>query len=396
VVAQESLSKEWIEKQRTRYRKVDPLLIERQIRSFALVCLLIQSGRPFVFKGGTALILLLPVARRLSIDVDVVGDFTFDQLTAQVKGSCFQRVEEHERENRGIPKRHFKFYYTSVVDGRESYVLLDVLYGPHGYPAVTALPVANDLFAMEEGVSVTTPTLNCMAGDKLTAFAPHTLGVPFGKERSMEIIKQIFDIGEIFNHITDIAEVSAAYSAISTLENGYRGKTYTQDQALDDTAGAAFLLSQASFKGSVDNDELREMLTGIRQLTGYFLGTKFTIDEARVAAAKAAVLSTILKRGGKERVAELQYSSASILQIKDVLLDGRFRVLNKLKSTNPESFYYWWLVAGMNPVLKNCVGEMYAEGRVWEDSVGRHAREPPAEIVRGRCRPLLCWCSMVL
>ncbi|MBK7097825.1 MAG: hypothetical protein IPH58_05105 [Sphingobacteriales bacterium] len=44
-------------------------------------------------------------------------------------------------------------------------------------------------------------------GDKLTAFAPNTTGIPYFKKddsMSMEIIKQLYDIGNLFDAVTDI------------------------------------------------------------------------------------------------------------------------------------------------------------------------------------------------
>ena len=52
-----------------------------------------------------------------------------------------------------------------------------------------------DLFKVSEELTVQTPTLEGLLGDKLAAFAPNTIGVPYGAGKSMEIIKQLFDIG---------------------------------------------------------------------------------------------------------------------------------------------------------------------------------------------------------
>ena len=41
-------------------------------RALSLLESLVRSGCPFVFKGGTALMLHLDTSRRLSIDVDIV------------------------------------------------------------------------------------------------------------------------------------------------------------------------------------------------------------------------------------------------------------------------------------------------------------------------------------
>jgi predicted nucleotidyltransferase component of viral defense system len=180
VIAKESFAKTWIEKQRKQYPKADPQLIERQIYAFELVGLLAKSGKPFVFKGGTSLLLLLPTTHRLSIDIDIVGTFSVEDLAALTKSSVFQRVEENERSKTSIPKKHFKFYYTSAIDERETYVLLDVLYSEHGYPRTQSLPLKSQFFNADEQIKVEVPTIDGILGDKLTAFAPNTTGVPFG------------------------------------------------------------------------------------------------------------------------------------------------------------------------------------------------------------------------
>jgi hypothetical protein len=346
MIVRHCFSKAWIAEQRKRFPKADPYLIKRQLAAFELLGLLAQSGKQFVFKGGTALLLLLPAARRLSIDIDIVGEFSTEELMAVVKGSMFSRMEEHEREKKGIPKRHFKFYHTSVVDGREAYVLLDILYAEHGFPKLLSVPIVNELFETEKDVSVTTPTINGITGDKLTAFAPGTIGVPYAAGKSMEIIKQLFDIGELFDYCSSVSEVSAAYSGIWQQEVSFRNKKFTVPQTLEDTIGAAFLLSQARFKGSVVNDGLKEMQKGIGQLANYFLGIQYTLEDARLSASKVALLATLLK-AEKTTVAieELRFGQSRIDEIRNVTFQGKFQLLNKLKGLNPEAFYYWWLVS---------------------------------------------------
>ena len=52
--------------------KRDPGLIERTIYAFGLLDALCEVGLPFVFKGGTSLMLLLKKPRRLSTDIDII------------------------------------------------------------------------------------------------------------------------------------------------------------------------------------------------------------------------------------------------------------------------------------------------------------------------------------
>ncbi len=52
--------------------KRDPLLLERAVYAFGLLEALARVGLPFIFKGGTCLMLLMDKLRRLSTDIDIV------------------------------------------------------------------------------------------------------------------------------------------------------------------------------------------------------------------------------------------------------------------------------------------------------------------------------------
>ena len=346
MITRESFSIGWIQKQRKKYAKADPRLIERQIYAFELVGLLATSGKPFVFKGGTSLLLLLPSAHRLSIDVDIVGNFTLDEIVSFSRGSVFSRVEEDNRGVSKVPKRHFKFFYRSNIDDRESYILLDVLYSEHGYPKLLKLPIRSPIFLVDEHLSVDVPTINGILGDKLTAYAPNTIGVPFGRSKSMEIIKQLFDIGELFDACDDLSEVSSSYSALQKQESAYRQNVATFDEVLNDTIETSFLLCQSRLKGSIENENIQELHQGIKQIQSYLLGTPYRMEEARLSAAKAAFIATVIKnKKGKIDLNDLRYEDSMIQEIGTVALDGKYFILNKLKATQTETFYYWSLIS---------------------------------------------------
>jgi predicted nucleotidyltransferase component of viral defense system len=348
MISKTSFSRDWIFKQRDTYPKADPQLIERQIFAFELVGLLTGTGKEFVFKGGTSLLLLLPEAHRLSIDVDIVGDFSIEELERMIRDSVFIHVEEDEREKKGIPKKHFKFYYTSVIDAKPSYVLLDVLKTEHGYPLIQKLPIKHSLFNVDYETTVAIPTVEGILGDKLTAFAPETIGVPFGKNKSMEIIKQLFDVGELFDVSVDLDRVKFSYTAIHRQETSFRNKKFSIEETTQDTINNAFLLCQSRLRGAKENEKSIELQQGIRQIQSYMLGTLYRIEEARVSAAKAAFLSAIIRMNKKNLILkDLRYDESKISQIKDAALADNRQILNRLKSTQTEAFYYWWLIEGM-------------------------------------------------
>ena len=61
----------WIEKVAKENNVKDIALAEKAIRAFSLLEALVRSGCPLLFKGGTAEMLHLNSAKRLSIDVDI-------------------------------------------------------------------------------------------------------------------------------------------------------------------------------------------------------------------------------------------------------------------------------------------------------------------------------------
>lgn len=50
----------------------DPILLERAVYAFGLLEAITRVGMPFVFKGGTCLMLLLEHPQRLSTDIDII------------------------------------------------------------------------------------------------------------------------------------------------------------------------------------------------------------------------------------------------------------------------------------------------------------------------------------
>lgn len=346
MISRESFSRNWIEKQRARFPKADPQLIERQIYAFELVGLLAKSNRPFVFKGGTSLVLILPEPHRLSIDVDIVGDLSLDDLTQLSSGTVFSRVEEDTRSMSKVPKRHFKFYYRSSLDGKETYILLDILYSPHGYPRLNPVPIRSSLFDVDEEQRVQVPTIDGILGDKLTAFAPRTTGVPFGRRKSMEIIKQLFDIGELFNSASSLLDTAESYRAIHGQESKYHEPMPDIAATLDDTIETAFLLCQSRLKGSLKDPRTDELDAGIKQIQSYLLGRPFRIEEARRSAAKAALVATIIRSGRRDLdLDKYRYSDAKLRDLQNATIEGERSILNRLKATQAETFYYWWLIS---------------------------------------------------
>ena len=112
----QSRSLEWIEQASGLIPNIaDTALVEKAIRALSLLESLVRSGCPFVFKGGTALMLHLDTSRRLSIDVDIVcppGTDIREYLGQYGNEYGFTEAKEIERNSRtGVPKSHAEYRY---------------------------------------------------------------------------------------------------------------------------------------------------------------------------------------------------------------------------------------------------------------------------------------------
>jgi hypothetical protein len=142
---------------------------------------LASVGLDFVFKGGTSILLHLQPFRRLSIDVDIATPVGMDELQRVLREVCrppfgeFKYQEWRDREN--PPTRHFQIPYDSPTQGKSWPLQLDVLVGEVTYPVIETRPIVLDILEVETPQTVRIPSIDCLLGDKLTAFAPATIGV---------------------------------------------------------------------------------------------------------------------------------------------------------------------------------------------------------------------------
>jgi hypothetical protein len=340
------LQEKWI-KIKSQEVGADPILVERAIYAFWLLGLLVKEDILLVFKGGTSLMLLIPGLNRLSIDLDLVTDVEIENFTNTfihiTKNGLFKRWEEDKRSQKDeVPKRHFKFYYDSPVVGSELYILLDILQGKSVYPSVIKKPILHPIFEVEEEIEVSMPSINSLAGDKLTAFAPKTIGILYGKDKSMEIIKQLFDLGILFEYMSDLREILVSYQNIAKMESRYRKLDLPIESFLDDSIETSFLLCQSGFKGSIENDEIKELRDGIKRIKSHVLGGKYSLLQAKEDVSKVACLASLLKNRRLDiEIGKIKKNRKDLGMIKDINLINNYNILNKLKKISPESLYLW-------------------------------------------------------
>lgn len=188
--------------------------VEKAIMALKLLEDLKTNDVDFIFKGGTSLLLLLENLYRFSVDIDIVieREENYTKKFNAICGGTFTRWDEQIRNAKENSKtKHFRFYYKPFVDDmEEGYILLDVYEGKSFYSEVQKTPLKSPLLKTDDkDVYITIPTVDCILADKLTAFAPHTIGIKLSAEpgkraKRVEILKQAFDVANLFDRCNNI------------------------------------------------------------------------------------------------------------------------------------------------------------------------------------------------
>lgn len=323
--------------------RVDKQLVQKQVAALTLLYHLRRSGLNFIFKGGTSLLCLISPPLRLSLDIDIIvapGTDLANVLQSISLLPPFKRFEGDQRNSKHqIPKSHFRFYFdSSISDGKEEYILLDVLYEENLYPETQSSSFPWEFILTDDPVDVITPTVNSILGDKLTAFAPNTTGIPYLRgsvSMSMEIIKQLFDISNLFDKCEKIEIVENTFERICTKELIYRNQDVLMiSSVLDDIFNTSYLLLERNEKDS----KFISLLSGINRLKSYIIPKGFHLDYVIIAAGKAAYLSQLIKL--RNTTFERFFDHTSIKNFD--LADTAYSRYNKLRKSNPQAFFYWY------------------------------------------------------
>ena len=344
---------EWITEAAQRLGARDIILVEKTIRAFSLLEALARSGCPFLFKGGSSLMLHLNTSKRLSIDIDIIcppGTVIENYLDQYAEEYGFGKVELVERISRtDVPKQHAKFYYEVSYPGKggQDKILLDVLFEETHYSRVVTLPIQSPLLITDEpAVMVSLPSPEDLLGDKLTAFAPHTTGIPYfkgEKKCTMEIIKQMFDVASLFDLTDDLSVTRATFQKFAAIELEYRHLDSGDIQpVLDDIYQTALCVCM---RGQQNPEEFKLLQDGIGRIGSFVLGSRYTLDNAIVNAAKVAYLSQLITKG---KIEVHHYNPDRIEEMAGQVLQQPMPTkLNKLKKTHPEAFFYLNEIQGM-------------------------------------------------
>lgn len=358
MIDKSSLSVDWLTQKQAEHKR-DPALIESMIHALYLLEQLQLSGLDFIFKGGTSLILLLDQPSRFSVDIDIIVSPAMDRATLEsyldkIVGDVFVKYELDQKRsyNGKIPKAHYKFMYNSnvstknkegeVLQNPQREILLDVLFAENPYPVLVKKTISTPwLIQTGDPISVQMPCENSIAGDKLTAFAPTTIGVPYKADKEKEIIKQLYDIGTLFNKLTDIELFKKSFHVVAANEFTYRpDQKLNIEVVLKDIIATAIIIAKRDTQDEADIEKFDELKKGIGQFNHFVYLGSFRIEEAQVASAKAAYLAAHIlteNKGGLNIFNEGMDMKSYLIEHQEYnFLNKKLRFVAK-----GEALFYW-------------------------------------------------------
>lgn len=329
----------------------DPIIFEKTTYALVLLSELIKYYPGLIFKGGTALLFHKFPPIRFSIDIDVIlgekenGNLLLKNLNKLVANSqFFERLKEDERES-DILKRHYKFYYNSKFTDRdrEEYVLLDMVFCANPYYRLIAKSLNEiPLLSVDKVIKAKIPTPEGLFGDKLTAISPETIGISLNEKREMEFVKQIVDLGLLFELSIDFKDLIHTFEKNSKIENKFRKTNYSQDEILSSIEEISFKYSQYLLRGANNNfPEIECLNRGLKKVSNHLVG-KYGQNDLKFSFSKIAYICNVLRK--RERVEIIK--NIDFKKVEGKKLKGKYAILELLKKTNPQAYFYWVLGYG--------------------------------------------------
>lgn len=333
-------------------------LLETCLHAFELLGRLSGSGIPFLFKGGTSLLLHTGELRRISTDIDIVttvnGADLLNSLSDLAKGDPFISFDEHDRGLHGMPnRRHFRYYYRPVADSTLTIpVLLDVVEDDFSNLEIEERVIAQPWFTHTREEKVNIQTANCLLGDKLAAFAPRTTGVPYLKPNGdtgdfLQIAKQFYDTAILFDLVERPSACHAAWTEHVQRECSYRKQEFREEEVLRDTFQACLAITMVNFGRRAHKDS-KMIWKGLNGLVNHVAGGSLGHSQVFEMAGKVAYLATSL--GSRSPESHSKSVPPELLsELKGLKIKGDLEFLNPIGGASPRGLFYWHEAAKLAP-----------------------------------------------
>jgi predicted nucleotidyltransferase component of viral defense system len=296
--------------------------LERAIFSLEYVGQLIDEGLNLIFKGGSAVQVLLGGKwTRLSVDIDICTDSTEEELR-----TVLQKIHEKfdkaafsysPRDRKIGGKVPFYLYRieTLAITEKSRTILLDAM-GMKPKFSTLQIPLKTSFF--NSSTEVTIPTIGALLGDKLSTIGPTTIGRQLNNSRNgLEYAKHFYDINRLQEADFNLDECAKAFNEAIEIQSKIRNRDFSPHECFDDM----LLTCQVASLSQQIGDEVIEKLQGETRSRAHtefkilveglgrfrpFLVQKLTYawDDLRSYAAQTALLVKIINGRVPEKKAK--------------------------------------------------------------------------------------------
>jgi hypothetical protein len=203
-------------------------------------------------------------------------------------------------------------------------------------------------FFYNSDITVQTPTINSILGDKLSVIGPTTIGRKLENSRNgIEYAKNFYDIHSLYNNMKNLKETKETYLSIIKIQEKVRDTKYELDQSIDDallTCKTACLpqgLGEQLIRGSpIDREraslEFEKLQDGLSRYRPFIVNEiPYTWDILREYSSTTALLLELVRSNCNNEKA------VSILHSNVVESLGIEIMVNKIKKL--EKNYHWFL-----------------------------------------------------
>ena len=285
---------------------------------------------------------------RFSTDVDIItieNRMDIERILDKIiSDSEFNRWELDRKRsyNPGIPKAHYKLSFYSDLENREREILLDILFEETLYPNLLSVDLKLPFIKSNEAtIKIAVPSANGLLGDKLTAFAPRTIGIRLNCKKGRDVVKQIFDIGSLYSRVTDINEVAHTFNEIAKKEIEYRELAINEIDIAKDVLDTTFFIAKVFRNIKMDDEyynpeEIRSALRDFRP----FITSKpaYSIESLLLDASIASYLTAMIATRSSEKHRKYNRDRDNLRAY--YFIDQEHLFLNRLSRIPNGALYY--------------------------------------------------------
>ncbi len=289
--------------------------LEKAIFSLEYLGHLQKEGLDFVFKGGSAIqVILRDKWTRLSVDADICSGVsekelleTMDNIHQSFEKQAFSYKARDRVLTGSIP------FYLYIVEapsitapGETRSFLLDVMGIKPNY-ATTQVELRTPFF--ESDVTITVPTIGALLGDKLSTIGPKTMGRRLVDSRNgLEYAKHFYDIKNLQERDFNFRDCIKAFHEAIEMQSKIREKDFSVPECCEDLFFTCKVASLPQNIGdqtigrlpesqrTLASSEFKILREGLARFRPFLVqGLTYSWDDLRYYASLTALLTRMVK-----------------------------------------------------------------------------------------------------